>query len=515
MQHAAQRNSQTIEIVHCALIWLTLLASEMIAVFYLRRMAPSLTYCFAALGMAGALFLAISFLGTKPLVKDIQEICFYDVFLDCIGILILMQNYSTASFAIADQLILTLKIARVTWPLYCDKFGLPTSWPTFGLIGLFRTMGAGNTWQALSVAERQKFGKFFLLLLLIAVTMHGLYSVTHAPVKAIITVAVLLWGTSRLIEKLTDQEAQQAATQTALGIATGEAAAQAKAVAELTAKNTQIEQQAAELAIKHSQLEQLALELATQNTQLDALSTERGAMMKELANRNASLRDANHDFKVPLVGLTLLVHKLKAHVSDPAATQLLTRLDQGLEELRSMMGDIIEQAKVSTELTTPPAKRLDVMPLCEFFHDRFYYMAQKRGVAFAVRGEEFAVIANEVLLRRVITNLANNAILYAEAGTQVTLSFRRSGVRCYVRVYDTGPGITNANGPDRLANFNALIDTIKARRQPITPDIANGQGHGLGLQIVQRLCRELGSEIELQSIPGFGTVFRFAIPLAN
>jgi K+-sensing histidine kinase KdpD len=501
MHHPDQKNSQTIEIVHGAFIWLTLMAAEIVAVFYLRKMEPTLAYYMVRIGMSGALCLAISFFGNRALVRDIQEICFYDVLLDCLGILFFTQHYSTEYFAIADQFILTLKIARVSWPLYCNKFGFPPSWPTFGLIGLIRTSGAANKAQSLSIAERKKLHKFFLLLLLIAAALHGLYSFTHAPVKAIITVIVLLWGTSRLIESLTNQEAQQAETQKALGNAEGEAAEQAKSVAELTAKNAQIEQQ--------------ALALATQNAQLEALSAERAAMIQELAKRNATLRDANHDFKVPLLGLSGLVHQLLDQTTDAEPTQLLVSLDQGLEELRSMMGDIIQQAKISTELTTPIARRLEVMELSNFFHERFHEMAGKRDVSFAVRADEFAVFANEMLLRRAITNLANNAILYAEPGTQVTLSFRRSGTRCYVRIYDTGPGIANANGPDRHANFVNLIDTIKQRRQPITPDAANAQGHGLGLQIVQRLCQELGSEIGLQSILGFGTVFRFSIPLAD
>jgi signal transduction histidine kinase len=351
----------------------------------------------------------------------------------------------------------------------------------------------------LTLAQKQKLILVLAALMpIVFFTLQGWLKLSLPLPQPLVLIAAL-FGIRPLIKALEKREANHRQTQRELDKAAFAAEADARMIAALTEKNAEIERQAAELALK--------------NTQLEALSAERAAMLADLAERNVSLRDAGHDFKVPLLGLTSLLNQVQDRATDDVQVQLLEQLDKGVEELRIMMFDLIEQGKAGTEMGKPLVQRLNVLDLAAYFHDSFYLAAHKRDVSFAVREEDFAIVANEMLLRRVISNLANNAILYSEPGTRVTLSFRRSSKRCFVRVYNTGPGIAEGSGPNRTANFNALIDRIKHRRQPITPNAS--QGHGLGLQIVERLCTELGTSISLQSHPGTFTVFRFSLPLAD
>lgn len=507
----------TIILVHAALIWIGLLSADSGAAYVLRRYGTGEAYYLVAIILTTLLCILMPLLGNKPLVHDIQEICLYDVFIQLLGLFLHKSKVVPDMYLTAAQVIIIWKGIRLTWPIYCKNLNLPSQWPVFGLLGLYRMWRHGVETDRLSAKQ-----KWHLYLIIIGLPI-ALFIVQQAafisalPMREILTLLAVFCGTAVLIGQLEARDLEHAQVQHALGRAEGESAAYAKSVAELTAKNAEIERQAAELQIKHAQLEQQALELATKNQQLEALSTERAAMMQDLAERNVSLRDANHDYKVPLLELTSLVDRAQEQAINAAQSKLLNRLELGLEELRFIMADIIEQAKVSTELTTPQMQRLDVLELAEFFEQRFDRIAEKRGVSFEIREmkEAFSVFTNEMLLRRVITNLANNAILYAKPGREVTLSFRRVATRCYVSVYDTGPGIQGANGRDRAANFDALIERIKQQRQPISPYVEESQGHGLGLQIVQRLCRELGTQVELKSKPGLGTVFRFSLPLAD
>lgn len=516
MKNTKLEAATPIEIVHAAFIWLGLYTYEVVASYVLRHTSTSLDYFLAALALTVVLALMIPLLGSRAIVDDIQEICWYDVFLQLLGFLISINHKSNVVYMLLAQLIYIMKMTRVAWPLITLSSDLPKNWPPFGVIGYIKQHKNGNfTENAENSSARLYY--YLPILIIAAIALYQAFVIAAIPVPAIITVICIFGGTRLVVSKLQAREQLHNRTQHELGVAEGEAAAHAKSVAELTAKNAEIERQAAELQIKHAQLAQQALELATKNRQLEALSAERAAMMQDLAERNMSLRDANHDYKVPLLELTSLVDRAQEQATNAVQSKLLNRLDLGLEELRYIMADIIEQAKVSTELTTSQMQRLDVLELAEFFQQRFDRIAEKRGVSFEIRemNEAFSVFTNEMLLRRIITNLANNAILYAKPGREVTLSFRRVTTRCYVSVYDTGPGIQGANGRDRPANFDALIERIKQQRQPISPYVEESQGHGLGLQIVQRLCRELGTHIELKSKPGLGTVFRFSLPLVD
>jgi signal transduction histidine kinase len=101
-------------------------------------------------------------------------------------------------------------------------------------------------------------------------------------------------------------------------------------------------------------------------------------------------------------------------------------------------------------------------------------------------------------LKQALFNLVRNALeALPEAGTlRVGWSGSRREVELFVA--DDGPGMS----PELLA---------KARRPFVT---TRAQGTGLGLAIVDRLVREAGGRLELESAPGIGTTARIRLPRA-
>ena len=84
------------------------------------------------------------------------------------------------------------------------------------------------------------------------------------------------------------------------------------------------------------------------------------------------------------------------------------------------------------------------------------------------------------------------------------LSAVGEGNAAIVAVTDTGAGIPTADLPDLFNRFfrgrNAVEDAVP--------------GSGLGLAISQVIAEAHGSTIEVESMPGTGSTFRFALPLA-
>ncbi len=111
--------------------------------------------------------------------------------------------------------------------------------------------------------------------------------------------------------------------------------------------------------------------------------------------------------------------------------------------------------------------------------------------------------ASETQLSQVFLNLLLNAAQAldgarrAENVVRVTLSVRRDGRAC-VEVADNGPGIPAALH-DRI--FEPFFTT-----KPI------GEGTGLGLAISRQLVHAAGGEVELESQPGKGALFRVLLP---
>lgn len=513
MEAKTQQAEINISLVHAVLIWLAIYSFELIAGFYLQGTPATEAYYHDALVFTSVLFVITPFLGFNPLVKDILELCFYDILVQILGLLMCVNGASPFIYFMLAQTINLLKVLRLTWPIFSSAIHLPETWPTFGLIGLIGLIWKNKQQSNLPLSSRQKS---IMAAMLVAVLIGGYIFVeirvaSKMPVLPFLFFGLAMLVTRPLITRLKNREheaTEAIAHATALEV-------EAAANKERLKNHAVIEAQKNDLEIANQELKRTIAALAAEKAQVEALSAERAAISADLTERNTSLRDASHDFKVPLLRLTSLLDQAQDYATHDKQINLLEQLDKGIEEVRSMMGDLIEQAKTSTDLTTPALQHLQISDLGDYLHTRLHEPAQKRGVSFEVKTVNVTVLTQAIPLRRIIINLANNAILYAHEGTRVTVRFHNSPTRCYVRVYDTGTGIPDANGTDRAANFARLIETLKQRRQPITPNPAQAQGHGLGLQIVQRLCGEIGSTITLQSIPGMGTCFRFSLPLAD
>lgn len=93
------------------------------------------------------------------------------------------------------------------------------------------------------------------------------------------------------------------------------------------------------------------------------------------------------------------------------------------------------------------------------------------------------------LLRAVMGNLLRNASHYTERG-QIRLILDAGGFR----VEDSGPGIA-ADERERL--FDSFVRGSAAR----------GEGLGLGLSLVRRICEQQGWHIEAHNLAGGGSCF--------
>jgi two-component system sensor histidine kinase HydH len=102
---------------------------------------------------------------------------------------------------------------------------------------------------------------------------------------------------------------------------------------------------------------------------------------------------------------------------------------------------------------------------------------------------------DEVLVRKVVVNLIDNAVEASPPGSTVAVTTSNADDRCLIEVSDRGRGI-DAAALERI--FEPFFTT--------RPD-----GTGLGLAIVQKIVRAHRGEITVESGPA-GTRFRVSLP---
>jgi len=106
------------------------------------------------------------------------------------------------------------------------------------------------------------------------------------------------------------------------------------------------------------------------------------------------------------------------------------------------------------------------------------------------------VFADEI--EQVWSNLTHNALLAMRDGGSLTIRTQHSGTQAIVSFIDTGVGIP----PEVLPRIFDPFFTTRPK----------GEGSGLGLDIVRKIVRKHGGEVEVESVPGH-TQFRVLLPL--
>jgi len=107
-------------------------------------------------------------------------------------------------------------------------------------------------------------------------------------------------------------------------------------------------------------------------------------------------------------------------------------------------------------------------------------------------------------MAQVIGNLTANAIKYTPRGGLISVSAGSNGVMVWIRVSDSGPGIS----PDELEKiFEPFYRGTQKQRIK--------QGMGLGLSIARDLVQAHNGRLEVDSQPGLGSRFTIWLPVKH
>jgi signal transduction histidine kinase len=464
MQTAAKgQEFLTTDVIHRISAALLFVAAERVAGVIFNLVGRALAYYLLAICLAGLSIWLVRRLGDTPLLRDLQEISFYDVLVGILGLALQQAGKPAAVFWVLSAAVGYLRVARLLWWRRNAEGELQLAWPVFGLLGLLIFRAQSRVQDDYPVAEK---GWVFACCGLAVLIPTGLWLVLGRTDEGVYLL-VIIFALLRVVRPVVD----------AINAATAERD-------RLTRENATLEVRA-----------------------------ELGARFKE---RNTDLCHATHDSKGPIMGLLNMAEALE-HNTDPEVTRATARhLVSGLHEFGNLLSEIIMMAQVTTETVSPNADMIDMRALMWRIRQVVADEARKRKVMLALDDPCFYVKSNKWLLTRIITNLTMNAIVHGSKSSMVQIRIYPRNGNCYISIWDTGRGIPNANGPDRAANFTNLVNSVHQRPAHIPPQSDNvlAGGHGLGLKSVMRMCNTLGITMTLIAKPGWGSKFRFSVPLA-
>jgi signal transduction histidine kinase len=228
------------------------------------------------------------------------------------------------------------------------------------------------------------------------------------------------------------------------------------------------------------------------------------AAVQAMADKGRMLAHLAQELAVPLHVVMGAMDVLTAHVDEIGRTSL-ERLRRQERLLLEMTGNLLEYARLEAGKARVRHVRIDVPELYAQIRDLAEPLIGDKDVqvVVAIESGAEAVESDPERLRRIIANLAVNAVKYTPAG-RVELIATREKSRVRLAVSDTGPGITPS---ERQRIFEPFYRGGDGQ--------APGAGVGLGLALAQELAHLLGTEIAVEGrehSEHTGMTFSLALP---
>ena len=253
-----------------------------------------------------------------------------------------------------------------------------------------------------------------------------------------------------------------------------------------------------------TQTEALAEQLAAEKAEAESARREAEAASRAKTQFFAA---ASHDLRQPLHAMGLFGEALRARSSDPQALRLIDSINESVDALESLFGQLLDVTKMDSGAVEVKMQAVKVRDLFARLKLTFEPAAFEKGLGLSFHGARHIAQADPLHLERILRNLVSNAIRYTEDGGVVVACRPRAGALLF-QVWDSGMGMPADQLPRIFDEFYQV--------DPARPVQAHQRkGLGLGLSIVKRLGALMGTEISVRSHPGRGTVFSFLTPVGQ
>lgn len=243
--------------------------------------------------------------------------------------------------------------------------------------------------------------------------------------------------------------------------------------------------------------------------QLEAEELKKSKETADAANQAKStfLANMSHEIRTPL---TSIIGFTEVALDDGQTTEqyieALQTIRQSSNHLLNLINDILDFSKI--EAGELDIEKHDISPaqLLNEVESIIHGQARKKDLDFVV-GYDFPlpekIDSDPLRLKQILLNLCSNAIKFTDKGAvRVTLQYNEQEDVLTYTVSDTGIGMT----PEQIGK---LFIPFKQADASISRRFG---GTGLGLFMSKRLAEMLDGELEVESEPGQGSVFRLSLP---
>ncbi|HJW84081.1 MAG TPA: ATP-binding protein [Anaerolineae bacterium] len=226
-------------------------------------------------------------------------------------------------------------------------------------------------------------------------------------------------------------------------------------------------------------------------------------------DREAFTQMLVHDLRSPLSAVISGLQLIDLGIREGDSSDLLLRSSRialaSSHKLLDLIGALLDVQKLETGQVDLQLQPLAPASLIQDVVETLRPLAEAARISLGVDADYTLppVLGDPEHVRRVLTNLVDNALKFVGTGGTVRLSAARDSDLVRFSVADDGPGIPEEYRERVFDRYIQVPDRVGRRR-----------GTGLGLTYCKMVVKKHAGNIWIESVPGGGSNFLFTLPIA-
>ncbi len=221
---------------------------------------------------------------------------------------------------------------------------------------------------------------------------------------------------------------------------------------------------------------------------------------KELRERFVAA--LSHDLRTPLTSARMSAEMIFRAISQPAKVETLAKnIISSMERADTMIRDLLDADKIKAGEKLP--LNIDDCNLNSLVRKIVEELTTVHGDRFSIKeNEEINGHWDQTAIRRIIENLASNAIKYGDTTSKVTIGLKQLDKMVEISVHNAGLTIPQEDQKNIFGHYQRTLGSLNSSEV----------GWGIGLALVRALTEAHKGRVILKSTDQEGTLFSIILP---
>lgn len=218
------------------------------------------------------------------------------------------------------------------------------------------------------------------------------------------------------------------------------------------------------------------------------------------------LTNLSHEFRTPVSLIVGPIEKLIRQEGNPEKLGELNLLKRNARRLLNLVNQLLDFRKLEEQELKLNLAEGDIISFISEAVESFSDISDRKQIGFFFTSTLacFHTCFDRDKIERILFNLLSNAFKFTQKGGRISLNIDRDLPRgLKITVADTGVGMPEEVREKIFTRFF---------QGDANPAVLN-QGSGIGLSIVHEFVKMHGGSIDVESIPGKGSIFTVRLPL--